>query len=53
MIKNLKDFELTLILESLVQLGDDFVTLLNQIDNPISDELLSMTDDENRIINLI
>jgi len=49
MIKNLKDFELTLILESLVQLGDDFVTLLNQIDNPISDELLSMTDDENRI----
>ena len=49
MIRNLKDFELGLVLESLVQLGDDVVVMLNQINHPISYEIISMTDDNNMI----
>ena len=49
MIKNLKDFELGLILESIVQLGDDFVSMLNQIEHPISYDILAMSNQENRI----
>lgn len=49
MIRNLKDFELGLILESLVQLGDDFLVLLNQIDHPISTDILSIADEDKRI----
>lgn len=49
MIKNLFEFELNLVLESLIQLDDQVVEMLNKIDHPISQEILGMIHDDNII----
>jgi hypothetical protein len=49
MITNLIDFQLSKVLESLVQLDGQVIEMLHKIDHPISDEIISMIDDNNFI----
>lgn len=45
MITNLLDFQLHKVLESLVQLDDQVIEMLHKIEHPISNDILSMIDD--------
>ena len=49
MITNLFSFQLVKILESYVQLDDQFIEMLHKIDHPISSEIIDMIDDRNFI----
>ena len=49
MIKNLFEFEFSILLESLIQLDNQVIEMLHKIDHPISDEIIGMIHDENFI----
>jgi DNA-directed RNA polymerase subunit L len=44
MITNLLDFQLNKVLESLVQLDDQVIEMLHKIEHPISNDIISMID---------
>ena len=49
MIKTLLQFELYSILESLVTMDDSMIHILQKVNHPISDKILSMVDDKGQI----